>query len=632
MTKFVLEHASRMMSRKTDQSMKDLKGKKKKRFHLSELSGFAKMWPYLKPHKFGFALGILLISISSILTLFVTRLWGQLGGIGVMGASNINKTDSDLGIGFLQDIDFQNLKTIGLVIIVVLIVQASLSFVRVYLFAKMTEKMMMTMRRDAFEAIVSMPITFYYDKRVGDVNSRISADITSIQDTFTLTLAELIRQTIILSGGIAALTYFSIDLTLMMLSTLPVVILIAMFFGKYIKRLSKETQDEIAASNVIVQEVLTGIVNVKAFANEWYETKRYSKSIANVKSLAMKGAIGRGAFASFIILFIFGAITLVIFKGAALMQSGDLASEHFFTFLLMTGLVAGSVGGLANIFGVVQKGLGAIESLMKLLDDTREISDVTEDVKSLDLKRKVKFKDVNFSYHSRKDAEVIRGLNFTISVGEQVALVGPSGAGKSTIASLLLRFQQPTSGAITIDGKNIEHFNLRGYRQRIAYVPQEVILFGEDIRSNIAYGKLDANETEIQEAAKRANALEFIEAFPEGFQTIVGERGIQLSGGQRQRIAIARAILRDPDILILDEATSALDAVSEKEVQSALDELMKDRSTLVIAHRLSTIKNASKIVVLMNGTVAETGTHDELMVHEGPYFRHVKSQDFSVST
>ena len=594
---------------------------------MSDLRGFKQMSPYLKPHRMGFAVGILLIMISSILTLFVTRLWGQLGGVGIMGGSE-NISASDLETGFLANFNFNNLESIGTTIAVVLLIQATLSFFRVYLFANMTEKMMLTMRRDAFEAVVSMPMKFYHDKRVGDVNSRISADITSIQDTFTTTLAELIRQSIMLVGGIAALAYFSVDLTLMMLMTLPVVVLVAIVFGKFIKRLSKETQDEIAASNVIVQEVLTGIVNVKAFANEWYERGRYTGSISSVRALAMKGAMGRGAFASFIILFIFGAITLVIFKGAALMQSGDLASEHFFTFLLMTGLVAGSVGGLANLFGVVQKGLGAVESLMDLLNEKRELEKLTENVPIYDLRKTVAFNNVNFHYESRKDLTILSDLTLEMKTGEQVALVGPSGAGKSTIASLLLRFEAPVSGSITIDGKNLTDMDLRGFRKRIGYVPQEVILFGDDIRTNIAYGKLDATDSEIRDAAKQANALEFIESFPEGFSTLVGERGIQLSGGQRQRIAIARAILRDPDILILDEATSALDSVSETAVQAALEQLMKGRSTLIIAHRLSTIQNAHRIVVIVEGSVAESGTHAELIENKGPYYRQIQSQDF----
>ena len=470
---------------------------------------------------------------------------------------------------------------------------------------------------------------FYHDKRVGDLNSRISADITAIGDTFTTSIAMLIRQLIVMIGGIAALAYFSVDLTLMMLATLPVAIIIAIFFGRFIRRLSKATQDEVASSNVIVQEILTGIVNVKAFANELYERQRYSEKVSKVRTLAMKGAVGRGSFASFIILFIFGAITLVIFKGADLMQSGELASEHFFTFLLMTGLVAGSIGGLADQFSTIQKGMGSVESLMEIIDQKREIKDISSPINEVDLSKNIELKDIEFHYTSRPDVPILRGLNLTINAGEQVALVGPSGAGKSTLASLLLRFQEPLKGSIRIDGSDVNTTDLRSYRKRIAYVPQEVILFGNDIKTNIAYGNLDASYEEIREAARRANALEFIEAFPDGFTTLVGERGIQLSGGQRQRIAIARAILRDPDLLILDEATSALDSVSETEVQNALEELMKGRSTLVIAHRLSTIKKANKIAVIIDGEIVEQGTHGELMDLGKAYFRQVKSQELS---
>ena len=603
---------------------------KKSRFKLSDLKGFSQISKYIAPHRFGFVLGIIIVSISAFLSLVVTRLWGQLGGIGVMGSEGAAPdTELTAEAQMMQDMGLTGLESIGITIAIVLVIQAILSFSRVFIFANMTEKMMQAMREDAFEAIVSMPMDFYHDKRVGDLNSRISADITAIGETFTTSIAMLIRQLIVMVGGIAALTYFSVDLTLMMLATLPVAIIVAIFFGRFIRRLSKETQDEIASSNVIVQEILTGIVNVKAFANELYEKQRYSEKVSRVRTLAMKGAVGRGSFASFIILFIFGAITLVIFKGADLMQSGELASEHFFTFLLMTGLVAGSIGGLADQFSTIQKGMGSIESLMEIIGQKREINDIDTPINEVDLSRNIELKNIDFHYTSRPDIPILRGLNLTINAGEQVALVGPSGAGKSTLASLLLRFQDPVKGSIEIDGKEVSSMDLRSYRKRIAYVPQEVILFGDDIKTNISYGNLNASEEEIREAAKRANALEFIEAFPQGFNTLVGERGIQLSGGQRQRIAIARAILRDPDLLILDEATSALDSVSETEVQNALEELMKGRSTLVIAHRLSTIKKAHKIAVIIDGAIAEQGTHEELMDLGEAYFRQVKSQELS---
>ena len=264
---------------------------------------------------------------------------------------------------------------------------------------------------------------------------------------------------------------------------------------------------------------------------------------------------------------------------------------------------------------------------MEILEEQSELQSLDDEAKALDLSKDFEFKGVDFHYGQRPDVPVLKNFNLTIKEGEQVALVGPSGAGKSTVASLLLRFQDPVNGSISVGGKDVKDLELRAYRKSMAYVPQEVILFGEDIRTNISYGKIDATDEEVREAARRAYALDFIEDFPEGFETLVGERGIQLSGGQRQRIAIARAILRDPEILILDEATSALDNVSETEVQKALEELMAGRSTLVIAHRLSTIKKAHKIAVLKEGSVVEMGTHEELIALEGSYFNQVKSQE-----
>lgn len=589
-----------------------------------------RMGSYLRPHALGYIIGVIIISISGVLTLMVTRLWGQLGGVGTASSmpSGGNGPAADTSLAFLP-FDLNDLTEIGWLIFLVLVIQATLSFVRVVLFAKMTEDMMLAMRKDAFEAIVSMPMRFFDTRRVGDLNSRVSADITSIQDVFTTTLSELLRQLIIIVGGILALLYFSVTLTLIMLATLPVMIIAAILFGRFIRKLSKRTQDQVADSNTIVQETLTGITSVKSFANEAWELLRYLRSIRDIRSLALKGAIWRGAFASFIILFIFGAITLVIFKGAELMTTGGLASEHFFTFLLMTGLVAGSIGGIAAQFSALQRGLGAIESLMELMDEPREEVQTSEAnaQPSVDLKGDISFKNVHFHYPNREDVTVLKEINLRIAPGERVALVGASGAGKSTIASLLLRFHDPVSGEVSIDGTPLKTFPLSSLRKRMAFVPQEVILFGGDIRTNIAYGRFDASQDEIEAAAKKANAFDFIQSFPEGFDTLVGERGVQLSGGQRQRIAIARAILRDPDLLILDEATSALDASSEKEVQLALDSLMDGRSSLIIAHRLSTIKSADKIAVIANGTIVEMGQHDELLAKKGPYHELVKNQD-----
>ena len=597
----------------------DLDGPKR-RFSFKDLRGFGRMQKYLKPYVLHFAVGMVVMSISGFLTLVITRLWGQLGGVGATGSGG------DLP---WLGIDMDNLTSIGWALLGTLAIQSLFSFVRVLLFADMTEKMMLSMRQDAFDALVSMPMAFYDARRVGDLNSRISADIATIQDIFTVTLAELFRGLILIVGGIVALAYFSVELTLWMLGTLPVMIVAAVVFGRFIRKLSKQTQDEVAASNVVVQDVLTAIVSVKSYANEWLERRKYGTHASEIKRLAMRGALWRGTFASFIILFIFGAITLVIFKGADLMQQGELASEHFFTFLLMTGLVAGSIGGMAAQFSALQRGLGAIESVMDIVDQDREVEDLGAATPNLSLRHTIALEDVHFNYPQRPDVTVLKGLNLRIDAGDQVALVGTSGAGKSTVASLLLRFHEPSSGTFQVGETPAGELDLRGYRQRVAFVPQEVILFGGDLRSNIRYGKPDATEEEVVDAAKRAFAWNFIQDFPEGLDTLVGERGVQLSGGQRQRIAIARAILKDPDLLILDEATSALDSTSEREVQAALDALMQGRSSVVIAHRLSTVKNASRICVMEDGQVVEEGKHDELMGMGGHYAKLVKNQELA---
>lgn len=584
---------------------------------------FRRVAPYLRPHRLKFAVGIVLITVSGILTLLVTRLWGQLGGVGVDASSGQG------GFELPLPIDAGDLKQIGIAIFMVLVLQSALSFIRIWLFGEITTRMLKALREDAFASMITQPMAFFDNRRVGDLGSRIAADIEAIRDTFTVVLAELIRQTIIIGGGLLALMTFSWKLTLLMLGTLPVAMLAAMGFGRFIRKLSKKTQDAIAGSNTIVSETLTGIVSVKAFAREAYELTRYRERIEEVRGIALRTALWRGAFASFIIVMIFGAITLVLFQGATMLKNGELSSEEFFSFLLMTGLVAGSIGGLASIFGDLQRGFGAIEEVMDLIVKEREAVDLAriETPRAADSQGlAIRFENVSFHYPNRPDAKVLDGINLELNAGETLALVGGSGAGKSTLASLITAFRAPTDGLLEVDGMAVSDHDLTALRRRMALVPQEVILFGGTIEENIRYGRPGASEADVRKAAEDALALPFIDGFPEGFNTLVGERGIQLSGGQRQRIALARAFLRDPELLLLDEATSALDSASEKAIQNALERLMQKRTSLVIAHRLSTVRSADRIAVMEGGQIVEVGDHTTLMAAGGRYRELVEHQ------
>jgi ABC-type multidrug transport system fused ATPase/permease subunit len=512
------------------------------------------------------------------------------------------------------------------VLVGLLIIQGVFSFFRVYIFAYVTENAMFQLRKDTFSKLIRMPMQFYNEKRVGDLSSRLTSDITAIQETLTTTLAEFLRQSVIIVVGVGWLVAYSPYLTLVMLGSLPVIIVILVFFGRFIKKLSKETQDKVAEAGVVINESFTSITSVKGFSNEPYESSRFTEKISFVKQFAMKSAVWRGMFGTFIIIFLFGALGLVIGVGAYLQQSGQLSADILPQFIMLTGLVAGSIGGLAAQMGSLQRSFGIIDSVMEILSmDSEELP--TEASATPKLKGEIEFRDISFAYPSRPESLILNQVNLTIKPGQQVALVGSSGSGKSTIANLALRFYDVTTGEILFDGESAKLKSLRDIRNNMAYVPQEVLLFGGTIYENIRYGNPLATEEEVFDAAKKANAFEFVSNFPEQFQTIVGERGIQLSGGQRQRIAIARAILKNPAILILDEATSALDSENEKLVQQALNELMQNRTSIVIAHRLSTIRQADCIYVIEEGKILEFGTHQELLSQNGAYKRMLEIQE-----
>ncbi|MBB1194590.1 ABC transporter ATP-binding protein [Flavobacterium sp. SOK18b] len=529
-----------------------------------------------------------------------------------------------------KDNDQANLIAGGL--LVILFLQSIFSFFRLSLFVNFTENTLANLRLALYSNLVKLPMSFFSQKRVGELNSRISSDITQIQDTLTSTIAEFLRQFILIVGGVLLLANESIKLTLLMLSVVPLVAIAAVVFGRFIRKYSKNVQDKVAESQVIVEETMQGISIVKAFANEWYEIARYNLKIKEVVSIAIKGGKYRGYFASFIIFCLFGAIVAVVWYGVQLSISGEMSVGQLISFVLYSTFVGASFGGIAELYAQIQKAIGATERVFELLDETPEkINSNKEKVEIQKIKGTVEFKNVAFSYPSRKEIKVLKNVNFSANFGQKIAIVGPSGTGKSTIASLLLRFYNIDNGEILIDGKNIYDYDLENLRGNMSIVPQDVILFGGTIKENIAYGKPNATDQEILVAAKQANAYQFIESFPEKFETIVGERGIKLSGGQRQRIAIARALLKNPSILILDEATSALDSESEKLVQEALEILMEGRTSIIIAHRLSTIRSADQILVLDNGIIAEQGTHQDLIVLENGIYKNLSNLQFSNS-
>jgi ABC-type multidrug transport system fused ATPase/permease subunit len=522
----------------------------------------------------------------------------------------------------------QNLSQTAILIAIILVLQAIFSYLRIVLFVNVTEKSLASLRLASYSHLIKLPLQFFDRRRVGELNSRISADVALLQETMTSTLAEFIRQIIIIVGGVALLGTISIKLTGFMLIILPPTMIVAKFFGKFIRKFSKDIQSELADSNTIVEETLQGIQSVKAFTNEYIEIARYKHKTKEIADLGMTSGKYRGAFSSFIILGLFGAIATVVWKGSQLMQAGEMAAGDLFSFVIYSVFVGGNISGLANVYTNIQKFIGATEDLFKIYDEEPE--DI-QDVKVIDPKYKmngqINMKKLNFSYPSRKDQQVLTDINLDIESNKVVALVGHSGAGKSTIASLLLMLHLPPKNTLFFNNIDSHDFPLSALRSQISLVPQDIFLFGGSIGENIAYGRPDASKEDIYDAAQKANALEFIERFPEEFDTIVGERGTQLSGGQRQRIAIARAILKDPKILILDEATSSLDSESEKLVQEALEKLMKGRTSIVIAHRLSTIRKADEIIVMEQGQIVEQGTHEKLMKFpEGKYNKLIQLQ------
>lgn len=584
-----------------------LEPEEKRKLSKQNLSKLKGIFQFILPYKGAFFLGTIFLFLSSLTLLSFPYVAGKL-------------IDTAQGTNWI----FTDLNHIAFLLIGILAVQSVFSFFRVWLFAQVSEKSMRDIRLAVYSRLIRFPIRFFDQRRTGELISRITSDIGLLQDTFSTTLAELFRQVVTLVAGIIFLFINTPKLTFFMLGTFPVLVVIAMIFGKYIRRLSKKTQDQLAEANVIVEETLQSIATVKSFVGESYETNRYANGLKKAVAIALQAASFRGAFISFVIFALFGGIVGVMWYGASLVATGELSVGELVSFVLYTTFIGGSIAGLGDIYSQLQRAIGSSERVLELLEEELEpeqgqiISTLTGEIE---------FNQVSFSYPTRPEVEVLQEISFHIRPGEKIALVGHSGAGKSTITQLLLRLYEASQGTILVDGYPLNAWQLKSLRSKMGVVPQEVLLFGGSIRQNIAYAKPEASEEEIISAAKKANAWQFISQFPEGLDTLVGERGIKLSGGQRQRVAIARAILRDPVLLILDEATSSLDAESEVLVQEALDLLMKGRTSLIIAHRLATIRKADRILVIHEGKIVEQGTHRELVKKSsGIYANLVKLQ------
>jgi ABC-type multidrug transport system fused ATPase/permease subunit len=578
------------------------------------------IFAFLKPYRGIFLIGWIFLILSTSVGLVFPFMMGQLLGSG--SASQPASMEESV-----QLINLQNINDVALSLFILFIAQAVFSYFRVVIFTNVTENTLRDIRKAAFSRLIYMPMDFFNKNKVGELSSRISSDITQIQETLKTTIAEFFRQIVIVIGGIAFIFVFSWKLALIMLGTVPVMAVLAVFFGRFIRRLSKEAQDQAATSNSIIEESLMGIANVKSFTNEVFLLNKYGKAIEEIRNLNVKSGVWRGLFVSFIIFCLFGAIVFIIWKGLLMTQgpNPELSMQDFFSFIMYTIMMGASIGSLPDLYASIQKSIGATENLMDIIHTPSE-QQLLKGKEFPEISGKIDFKSVRFAYPQRPDMQVLEDISFTAHPNETIAFVGSSGSGKSTISALLLHLYSNHEGNIKFDGHEIREIDVHHLRQHMAIVPQEVLLFAGTIKENILFGKPTATDEEIMAAAKQANAWEFIQSFPDGLETQVGDRGIQLSGGQKQRIAIARALIKNPRILILDEATSALDSESEKVVQDALDKLMVGRTSFVIAHRLATIRHASQIHVIQQGKIVESGNHDELMRQGGIYKNLVELQ------
>ena len=563
------------------------------------MKNFKRLFRLLIPYKTALFWGSLFLVLTSGVNLAVPLFIKQLVDV-VMVEKNM-----------------ETLNHIAGMIALMFVLQMIFSTIHNYLY-DVTEKRVITdFRKIIFSHLHKMSASFFVKRRTGEIMSRMTNDVTTIEGVITDLPATALQQSIRLIGGIIIIIYMNWKLTFMILVLAPVLVLFAKIYGKKLKKLSKEIQDKLATSTTILEENISGMPVVKSFVRQKLEIQRFDKAVEDSFQSAKKRVKISAFFGPVVGFIAFSTALVLLWYGGREVITGRISPGELVAFILYATIIAGPMGSFARLYTRIQEGLGASERIFEILDTQSDVRDAPDAVPMPPVAGKVEFKNLRFHY--REDQEVLKGLNFTVEPGEMVALVGPSGAGKTTLVQLLHRFYDPVSGEILVDGQNIRDVQMISYWRQIGLVPQETLLFGGTIEENIRFAKEEATLAEIKEAARAANADGFINECPDGYQTVVGEKGIRLSAGQRQRIAIARAILKNPRLLILDEATSSLDNKSEKLIQEALERLMKGKTSFVIAHRLSTIHNADKILVLDQGKIVETGTHQELMDRKGLY-------------